>query len=182
MGDKLTEDELVAMLLLLLVAGYETTMNLISNGTLTLLQHPDQLARLQQNPDLAESAIEEILRYSTPVEFATPRITREDVVIGSVTIPRGALVGACLGSANRDESQFPNPETFDITREPNRHVAFGMGAHFCTGAALARLEAKIAITTLFRRFPGLHLTEPAESLRWRRSLALRGLRKLPVAS
>ena len=134
---------------------------------------------MQDTPAVRASAIDEILRYASPVEFATPRITIEDVTIGSVTIPRGALVGVSLGSANHDESQFPDPETFDIAREPNRHVAFGMGSHFCLGAALARLEGEIALTTLFRRFPRLHLAEPQDSLRWRKSLALRGLEALP---
>ena len=114
------------------------------------------------------------------MEFATPRIALEDVTISSVTIPRGALVGVSLGSANHDESQFPDPETFDVAREPNRHVSFGMGSHFCLGAALARLEGEIALTTLFRRFPGLQLAVSSSSLRWRKSLALRGLAELPV--
>lgn len=180
-GDKLTEDELVSMLILLLVAGYETTVHLISTGTLTLLQHPEQRRRLQEKPELVESAVEEILRYASPVQFSTPRVSREEITVGSVTIPADALVAAALGSANHDESQFPNPETFDIAREPNKHVAFGLGSHFCVGAPLARLEGQIAFSTLFRRFPNLHLMEPVESLRWRKSLAARGLQRLPVA-
>ncbi len=176
-GDKLTEDEVVNMLGLLLVAGYETTVHLISSGTLTLVQHPEQRLRLQENPTLAKCAVEEMLRYTSPVEFAMPRLTREDVTVGSVTIPRHALVAAGLGSANHDESQFSNPEAFDIGRDPNKHVAFGLGSHFCLGASLARLEGQIAFTTLFRRFPNLHLTAP-ELLQWRRSLALRGLDRL----
>ena len=179
-GDKLNEDELIAMIFLILVAGYETTMNLIASGTLALLQHPHERERLQRNPALAESAVEELLRYTSPANFAFPRVTREDVTLASVTIPRDELVMAGLGSANRDESQFPDPDTLDITREPNRHLAFGMGAHFCLGAPLARLEGRIALTTLFRRFPDLRLTDPPESLRWRRGL-IRGLERLPVA-
>jgi cytochrome P450 PksS len=179
-GDRLTEDEIVSMVVLLLLAGHETTVHLIASGALTLMQYPRQRMRMQATPELRASAIDEILRYASPVEFATPRITLEDVTIGSVTIPRGELVGVSLGSANHDESQFPDPETFDIAREPNRHVAFGMGSHFCLGAALARLEGEIALTTLFRRFPGLRLAVPSDSLRWRRSLAVRGLRELPV--
>ena len=135
---------------------------------------------MQETPELRGSAIDEILRYASPVEFATPRVTREDVTIGLMTIPRGELVVVSLGSANHDESRFPDPETFDIAREPNRHVAFGMGSHFCLGAALARLEGEIALTTLFRRFPGLHLAVSPDSLRWRKSLAIRGLEELPV--
>jgi cytochrome P450 PksS len=179
-GDTLTEDEIVSMVILLLLAGHETTVHLIATGALTLMQHPEQRTRMQETPELRVSAIDEILRYASPVEFATPRITLEDVTIGLVTIPRGELVGVSLGSANHDESQFPDPETFDIAREPNKHVAFGMGAHFCLGGALARLEGEITLTTLFRRFPGLHLAVSSDSLRWRRSLAIRGLAELPV--
>ena len=179
-GDRLTEDEIVSMIILLLLAGHETTVHLIATGALTLMQHPEQSMRMQETPELRASAIDEILRYASPVEFATPRITLEDVTIGSVTIPRGALVGVSLGSANHDDSQFPDPETFDVAREPNRHVAFGMGSHFCLGAALARLEGEIALTTLFRRFPGLQLAVSSSSLRWRKSFALRGLAELPV--
>ena len=179
-GDRLTEDEIVSMVSLLLLAGYETTVHLIASGALTLMQHPEQRMRMEGTPELSGSAIDEILRYASPVEFATPRITLEDVKTGAVTIPRGELVGVSLGSANHDESQFPDPETFDIAREPNKHIAFGTGSHFCLGAALARLEGEIALTTLFRRFPGLHLAVPPNSLRWRKSLAMRGLVELPV--
>lgn len=178
-GDKLNEDELIAMIFALLVGGYETTVNLIASGTLALLQHPHERDRLQRNPALADSAVEELLRYTSPLAYAFPRVTREDVRIASVTIPRDELVLPLLASANRDESQFPNPDTLDIMREPNRHVAFGMGAHFCLGAPLARLEGRIALTTLFRRFPDLRLTDPPDSLRWRRG-AVRGLKQLPV--
>ena len=179
-GDRLTEDEIVSMVILLLLAGHETTVHLIATGALTLMQHPEQRMRMQETPELRASGVDEILRYTSPVEFATPRITLEDVTIGAVTIPRGELVGVSLGSANHDESQFPSPEKFDVAREPNRHIAFGMGSHFCLGAALARLEGEIALTTLFRRFPDLRLAVPSDSLRWRRSLALRGLVALPV--
>jgi cytochrome P450 PksS len=181
-GDKLTEDELVAMLLLLLVAGYETTVQLIALGALTLLLHPEQKQRLSENPDLAESAVEEILRYTSPAELASPRITREDVTIGSFTIPRDELVCAALWSANHDESQFPQPETFDIARYPNKHIAFGLGTHFCLGASLARLEGEIALLTLIGRFPALRLAEQPNALRWRRSHALRGLERLLVVT
>ena len=180
-GDKLSEDELLAMVVLLLVAGYETTTNLIASGTLALIQHPQQRDRLQQNPALGESAIEELLRYTSPGDIATVRLAREEVTIGSVTIPRGELVLAVLGSANHDESQFPDPDTLDITRAPNKHLAFGQGVHFCLGAPLARLEGQIALTTLFRQFPNLRLAEAPESLRWRKGLLFRGLEQLPVA-
>ncbi len=180
-GDTLSEDELLAMVVLLLIAGYETTANLIASGTLALIQHPQQRDRLQDNPALAESAIEELLRYTSPGDIATARLAREEVTIGSVTIPRGDLVLAVLGSANHDESQFPDPDTLDITREPNKHLAFGQGVHYCLGAPLARLEGRIALTTLFRRFPNLRLAERPESLRWRKGLFFRGLEGLPVA-
>lgn len=180
-GDKLTATEIVAMVLLLLLAGFETTVHLIAGGALAFLQHPDQKRRMLEHPELTESAVEEILRYMSPVEFATPRVALEDITIGEVTIPRGALVGAGLGSANHDESQFPDPETFDIARDPNRHVAFGFGIHFCLGAPLARLEGEIAVPALFRRFPDLRLAVPASELRWRPSVALRGVAELPVS-
>jgi len=184
-GDKLSEDELLAMVYLLLIAGYETTVNLISSGTLTLLQHPESARimageRLQQNPALAKPAIEELLRFTSPADIATMRFAREDISIGGVTIPRGELVLAVLGSANHDESQFPDPDTLDLAREPNNHLAFGQGAHYCLGVALARLEGQIALTTLFRRFPNLRLAEPQESLRWRKGLFFRGLEALPL--
>lgn len=180
-GDKLSEGELLAMVGMLVFAGHETTVNLIASGALALLQHPQQRDGLLQNPALAGSAIEELLRYTSPADFSTPRVTREEVTIGSVTIARGEVVLAVLASANHDEAQFPDPETLDITREPNRHLAFGVGVHFCLGAPLARLEGQIALTTLFRRFPNLRLAEPPESLRWRKGLFLRGLEELPVA-
>lgn len=179
-GDKLSRDEVVGMIILLLIAGYETTVNLIGSGALALVQHPRQRERLLENPELAESATEELLRYTSPLDIASPRFASEDIRVGSVNIPRGDLVAAMLGSANHDETQFPDPETLDITREPNRHLAFGQGAHFCLGAPLARMEGQIALTTLFRRFPDLRLAQPPESLRWRKSLIVRGLEELPV--
>ncbi len=179
-GDKLNEDELLAMMFLLLVAGFETTTNLIASGTLALLQHPKQGDRFRQDPALAESAIEELLRYTSPLDLASVRCTREEVTIGAVTIPRGELVVPVLGSANHDESQFPSAEVLDLGRDPNRHLAFGLGAHFCLGAPLARLEGRLALTTLFRRLPNLRLAQPPESLRWRKSLVLRGLEELPL--
>ena len=179
-GDRLSEDELLGTAVLLLFAGYETTVSLIAGGALALLQHPEQRERFARDPDLAEPAIEELLRYTSPVEITPPRVPREDVTLASVTIRRGEFVAAVLGSANHDESRFRDPETLDIAREPNRHVAFGQGLHFCLGATLARMEAQIALTTLFRRLPGLRLAQPAESLRWRKLLPLRGLVALPV--
>lgn len=180
-GDRLDEDELLGIAILLLVAGYETTAHLIGSAALALLQHPDQRARFVSEPGLTDSAIEELLRYTSPAEMTTPRLAREDVTLASVTIPRGEWVIAVLGSANRDESVFRDPETLDLARDPNPHVAFGQGRHFCLGASLARMEAQVALTTLLARFPGLRLTQPAESLHWRKLLPLRGLTELPVA-
>lgn len=180
-GDKLSEDELLAMGFLLLVAGHETTVNLISSGTLALLEHPEQLEMLRQNPSLIGSAVEELLRYTSPVQMATERFAREDVTIAGTTIPRGELVLAVIGSANRDEGQFESPDTLDVTRDPNKHLAFGKGIHHCLGASLARMEAQIAIDTLLRRFPSLRLAMAPEALRWHRGLFLRGLEKLPLA-
>jgi cytochrome P450 PksS len=179
-GDKLTPDELVSMAFLLLVAGHETTVNLISGGTLALLQHPEQLERLRKEPGLIEPAVEELLRYASPVEISTERIARENITVSGVTIPRGDLVFAVLASANRDERQFKNPNTLDLGREPNKHVSFGLGIHYCLGAPLARLEGQIALQTLVNRFPNLRLATPAESLKWRTGFLMRGPKKLPV--
>jgi cytochrome P450 PksS len=179
-GDRLSEDELLAMAFLLLIAGHETTVNLISSGTLALLQHPDQLELLRADPSLIKPAIEELLRYTNPLETTTPRYACEDVTIAGVTIPRGALVLAAVASANRDATQFDDPDRLDLTRQVNRHLTFGLGAHFCLGAPLARLEGQIAINTLVRRLPGLRLVVTAESLRWRATPVLRGLEALPV--
>lgn len=180
-GDRLSEGELLGMVGLLLVAGYETTFNLIGNGTLALLQHPDQMQRLRNEPGLVKPAVEELLRYSCPVEMATERYAREDVTIAGITIARGDIVNAVIASANRDERQFPNADKLDIAREPNKHLAFGLGAHFCVGAPLARLEGQIAINTLLRRLPDLRLDVSPEALRWRPGVLGRGLEALPVA-
>ena len=180
-GDTLSEDELLAMVFLLLVAGHETTVNLIASGTLALLQHPDQLGRLRRDPSLIKPAVEELLRYTSPVEVATERFAREDVAVAGATIPRGALVLAVLGSANRDEAQFTAPGTLDLARDPNRHLAFGLGGHYCLGAPLARLEGQIAIATPLRRRPDLRLAGAPGALRWRRGMFLRGLAHLPLA-
>jgi cytochrome P450 len=180
-GDKLSEDELIGTIALLLLAGYETTINLIASGTLALIQHPEERARFQAQPDLVESAVEELLRFTSPADFAAFRIAREDVPVAGTAIPRGAIVLCALTSANRDERQFSEPDRLDLGREANRHLAFGIGPHFCVGAPLARLEGRIALTTLFRRFPNLALSTPAQSLRWRRGLLFRGLEELPIA-
>lgn len=180
-GDKLSEDELLAMAFLLLVAGHETTVNLISSGTLALFDHPEQMERLRLDPSLAKPAVEELLRYTSPIEMATERYAREDVEIEGTTIPRGEMVLAVLASANRDGRHFEAPDALDLTREPNRHLAFGRGGvHHCLGAPLARMEAQIALNALLRRFPEARSAAKPESLRWRRGLFLRGLERLPL--
>jgi cytochrome P450 PksS len=179
-GNQLSEDELLAMVVLLLVAGHETTVNLIGNGALALLEHPDQLSMLYHDPTLIKSGIEELLRHSGPLETATERYPREDTCVAGIKILRGELVFAVLASANRDELQFEHADRLDLGREPNPHVAFGQGSHYCLGASLARLEGQIAIATLLRRVPDLRLATPRNGLRWRRGLVLRGLEALPV--
>ncbi len=179
-GDHLSDHEMVAMIVLLLVAGHETTVNLIGNGVLALLEHPEEMERLREDPALMKSAVEELLRYDAPVQLATERFTREDVSIAGVTIPRGELVFAALGSANRDETQFDRPDELDLSREPNRHVSFGVGVHYCLGASLARLEGQIALSTLLQRAHGIRVTIPRNKLRYRASLILRGLEALPI--
>jgi cytochrome P450 PksS len=179
-GDRLDEDELVAMIFLLLVAGHETTVNLIGNGTLALLDNPSELRRLRSEPPLAPAAVEELLRFDGPLETATERYAREETEIAGARIPRGSLVYAVLASANRDERRFSEPDRLDLSREPNRHLAFGLGIHYCLGAPLARLEGRIAFEVLLRRRPGLRLTMDRAALRWKRGAVLRGLRELPV--
>ena len=176
----MSEDELLAMVVLLLIAGHETTVNLIGNGTLALLENPDQLDRLRNDPALIKSAVEELLRYTGPLETATERFAREDTTVAGVMVPRGELVLAALVSANRDEQQFQDADRLDLGREPNPHVAFGQGTHYCLGAPLARLEGQIAIATLLRKTGNLKLAVPANALRWKRGLVLRGLESLPV--
>jgi len=176
-GDKLSEEELLATCILLLVAGHETTVNLIGNGTLALLRHPDQLRLLRDNPGLIGTAVEELLRFDGPVQ-RTARIPSEDVAIGGHGIAKGEMVMPFIGAADRDPAQFPDPDRLDITRTDNRHIAFGWGIHFCLGAPLARVEGQIAINTLVQRLPKLALA--TDKPEFRQSLTLRGLSNLPV--
>jgi cytochrome P450 PksS len=180
-SDQLKDDEILAMIFLLLIAGHETTVNLIGSGTLALLEHPDQLAKLRHEPALIKTAIEELLRFVCPLEMATERYAREDIIIAETTIPRGELIMAVIGSANRDANYFDNPDALDITRKNNKHLAFGYGGHFCLGASLARLEGQIAISTLIQRMPNLRLSSAPDQLRWRGTFVLRGLETLPVS-
>lgn len=176
-GDFLTHGELLAMLLLLLVGGHETTVNLIANGLLALLQHPDQLELLRTQGGIEKRAVEELLRYDAPVQYSG-RVAREDFEIGGKTIRAGQGVRMIIASANRDPDAFTNPDRLDLNRDPNPHLAFGAGIHFCLGAPLARLEGQIALSTIVRRFPGLRLA--TEDLRWRPAPVLRGLEALPL--
>jgi cytochrome P450 PksS len=179
-GDKLSFDELVASTLILLLAGHETTVNLIGSGVLALLEHPEQLERLRGHPELMDAAVEEMLRYTSPVQLNAPRFAREDTELCGVFLRKGAAVCPILGSANHDEAHFEDPERFDIGRQPNRHVAFGFGPHFCLGAPLARLEAKVVFRTLLRRYADIQLAVPRSELTWRRSQSVRGLTALPL--
>nr|WP_202447732.1 cytochrome P450 [Streptomyces sp. SID5468] len=180
-GDRLSPDELLGTAWLLLVAGHETTVNLITNAVLALLTHPDQLAALRADPSLVDNAVEETLRWDGPVETPTFRFTTEPVEIGGTVIPGGGqLVLVALGDADRDPARFPDPERFDITRQPGGHVAFGHGLHYCLGAPLARLEGRIALRTLLERCPHLALDAHPGELEWRPGLLIRGPYHLPV--
>jgi cytochrome P450 len=176
-GDKLNEEELLATCILILIAGHETTVNLIGNGVLALLRHPAELQRLRATPGLITTAVEEFLRYDGPVQ-RTARVASEDATIGGHTIRKGEMVMPFIGAADRDPAQFPEPDRLDLSRADNRHIAFGWGIHFCLGAPLARVEGQIAIQSLVRRLPRLELV--SEAIEYRQSLTLRGLKELPV--
>jgi hypothetical protein len=178
-GDRLTEDELVATSLLLFFAGHETTVNLIGNGLHALLRHPTQRSILQSEPSLFGSAIDELLRFDSPVQ-RTFRVTEEAVELSGTRIERGERVMALIGAANRDPRRFSQPDVFDVRRsDAKHHLSFGGGIHYCIGAPLARLEAEIVLRTLLERFPDLHLVE--EAVQWRANLIFRGLQRLVVA-
>jgi cytochrome P450 len=179
-GDALSAQEATSMAFLLLVAGHETTVNLIGNGALALLRHPDQLAALRSDPALVPNAVEEFLRFDGPVNLATFRYTTGPVEIGGTSIPQGELVLVSLVSANRDPDRFADPARLDVTREVSGHVAFGHGIHHCLGAPLARLEGEIAFRTLLDRFPGLAPAGEPATLGWRQSTLIHGLTSLPV--
>jgi len=180
-GERLSEEEVVATSLLLLIAGHETTANLIGNGVLALLRHPGQLERLKQEPGIVRTAVEELLRFDSPVQ-SVGRAAVEDVELAGEVIRRGDLVVVCNGAANRDPARFADPDRLDLARHPNRHLAFGVGIHSCVGAPLARLEGQIAIPGLFARFPEIRLA--SERVVWRQGgpgdITLRGLAALPL--
>jgi pimeloyl-[acyl-carrier protein] synthase len=175
--DRLSDDEVIANVIVTMVGGQETTTNLIGNGMLSLLRHPQELERLRADPALVPSAVEELLRFESPSQ-QTARLVPEDGLLGDKTVRKRQAVIAVMGAANRDPDRFPDPDRLDLTRSDNRHVAFGWGPHFCFGAALARIEAQVSFETLLQRLPDLAL-EP-RALTWRTNLGLRGLRALPL--
>jgi cytochrome P450 len=176
-GEVLTEDELYAQCIALLFAGHETTRNLIGNGMYTLLKNPQQAAELREKPEIIRSAVEELLRYESPVQF-TARVLKEDIEVCGQRIPKGWTVQCMLGAANRDPKQFEEPDRLDLKRLNNQHLAFSAGLHFCIGAQLARLEGQIAILNLVQRFPEMKLAEPRPE--WAPTFGFRGLKSLRV--
>jgi cytochrome P450 len=179
-GDRLSEKELFSMMVLLIVAGHETTVNLIGNAMLALFRHPEHMEELKQNPSLIPQAIEEFLRYDGPVERALNRWAVKDVVVNGHEIKKGTMIIPLLSGANRDPAIFPEPDRLDFHREHNPHIAFGKGVHYCLGAPLARLEGEITLNNLLKRLPGLETTLPVEELRYRLVPMFRGLESLPV--
>ena len=180
--ERLNEQELLSSLFQLIVAGTDTTTSLIGNGVVALLDHPDQLQLLAEEPKRMPAAIEEFIRYSAPVPHATFRVSTEPVELDGVVVPAGKQVLVCLGGANHDPDVRADPEVLDVSRPPKSHLGFGHGPHFCLGAPLARLEARLAFTALLGRFPHLRLAVPRDELRWSHGdgLVLRGLAELPV--
>jgi len=176
-GEVLTEEELFAQCVMLLGAGHETTRNLIGNGMYTLLRHPEEMAALQKNPELIRSAVEELLRYESPIQFAG-RVAKEEMEICGVRLRQGQAILFILGAANRDPQEFKDPDQLDLNRLPNLHLAFGAGEHFCIGNQLARLEGQIAILRMVERFPRMRLA--TESAEWAPNYGFRGLKALPV--
>jgi cytochrome P450 len=176
----LTGDELVSTVFLLVMAGFDTTVNLIASGTLALLTHPGEKARLRQDPSLLPAAVEELLRFTNPVNHANDRFTTEDVPVGDVVIPAGEWVLPATSSANRDPARFPDPDRLDLGRDTSGHVAFGHGVHHCLGAPLARMEAEVALGALLARYPEISLAVPRQELRWRPVSLMNGLESLPV--
>jgi cytochrome P450 len=176
-GEQLTQEELVANVIILLSAGHETTSNLIGNGLLALLQNPDQMQKLREQPSLVASAVEEMMRYDNPVQIAY-RSAAEEVEIGGKLIRKGQLVNSILAAGNRDPEHYSEPDRFDITRDEGRHLGLGLGIHFCLGAPLLRLEAQIAFTAMLHHFPKLYLA--TENLEWQEHPIFRGVKSLPV--
>ncbi|MBZ3906907.1 cytochrome P450 family protein [Streptomyces griseiscabiei] len=178
--DRLTEDELVSLAVLLLIAGHETTTNFIGNAALALLRHPEALARLRAEPQLLGGALDELLRLDPPVQIATFRYSTQALTLGGTEIPEGVPVLIAPGAANRDPGRFPDPDRLDLSRDATGHLAFGHGIHRCLGAPLARAEAELALQALLTRFPNARLAPPTAPLHWRHTRLLRGLTALPL--
>jgi cytochrome P450 len=176
-GRTLSEDELVATAVFVLFAGHETTANLIGNGMIALIQQPDAMARFRAQPDIAESAVEELLRIDSPAASVT-RVARTDMVLGGKSVRAGDRLFLMINAANRDPAMFPDPDRLNLERDPNPHIAFGYGPHYCVGAPLARLEAQIAFGRLLARLHDLRIAE--EALDWSDNLVLRGVKRLPL--
>jgi cytochrome P450 len=179
-ADGLTGNELLSTVFLLVMAGFDTTVNLIASSTLALLTHPGEETRLRQDPSLLAAAVEELLRFTNPVNHANDLFTTEDVPVGDVVIPAGEWVLPAISSANRDLAQFPEPDRLDLGRDTSGHVAFGHGIHYCLGAPLARMEAEVALGALLARFPRISLAVSQSELRWRPISLMNGLESLPV--
>jgi cytochrome P450 PksS len=178
--DQLSDNEVVAMIFLLLLAGHDTTSNLIGNSILALMDNRDQLTRLREDPAIAEAAVEELLRFTAPVPCGVTRTMLADISIDGTTIPKGAAVIGMIVSANRDEEVFTDPDVLDLGRDPNRHISFAFGSHFCLGNRLARLEGRLALTALVQRFGRIELAVPRSHLEWKPTESLRGLKYLPL--
>ena len=179
-GDGLTGTEARSLAFQIIMGGFDTTVNLIGNGTLALLTHPEELGRLRADPSLLPAAVEELLRFTHPLNHATDRFTTQDMTVGDVVIPAGEWVFMAISSANRDPERFPDPDRLDLGRDASGHVAFGYGIHYCLGASLARMEAEVALGALLARFPALSLAVPQEELRWRPVSLMHGLESLTV--
>jgi len=180
-GDALSDDEIVSMIFLLLFAGYDTTSNLIGSSVLALMDNREQLSRLRDDTTMIDTAVEEMLRYTTPVPCGVTRKTTDDVEMSGTVIPKGSSVLGMIISANHDEAVFENPDALDLGRTPNKHLAFAFGGHFCLGNQLARMEGRMALKALVERFDNIELSIARDQLQWKPTQSLRGLRHLPVA-
>jgi cytochrome P450 len=180
-GDRLTDIELTAMIFLFTVAGHITSQHTLSNGVLSLLTHPEEMAKLRTDTSLIPAAIDELMRYDGPVGVATFRFTAEEVTVGDTVIPAGEILALSMLSAHRDETKFPDPNRLDVTRRPTGVLAFGHGVHFCIGQPLAKIQTELALRRLLERFPHLRLIVDPATLKWESSALLRGVINLPVS-
>ena len=179
-GDRLTDDELLGMFFLLVIAGYSTTTHSLTNFLFSLLTHPEEMAKLREDDSILHAAVDELMRYDGGVGVATFRFTKEEVTLGEVTIPAGEILALSLSSAGRDSSRYPDPDRLDLNRRPNGVLGFGHGPHYCIGAPLARIQSELALSKLLTRFPDLRLAAEPDELEWENNPLLRGLLSLPV--